>query len=141
MIYTYSAASLAELETCDPRLVVVFEEVIRHRDCSIIEGRRGKERQNELLRTGQTTLPWPRSKHNGTPPRLSRAVDAAPYFAGEGIPWGDRDRWLAWGGFVKGIAAGMGIALRWGGDWDGDWLHTDQKFHDMPHFELGKEVG
>jgi len=30
----------------------------------------------------------------------------------------------------------MGIRLRWGGDWDGDTELDDNKFDDLPHFEL-----
>jgi peptidoglycan LD-endopeptidase CwlK len=137
--YTYGRGSQAQLDTCHPDLVAVFMEVIQHRDCTIIEGRRGKARQDELLRLKKTTLAWPLSKHNVTAPELSHAVDAGPYFKGEGIPWEDRERWLAFGGFVMGIAVSFGVGLRWGGDWDGDWLHTDQKFHDMPHFELTED--
>lgn len=33
-------------------------------------------------------------------------------------------------------ASTTGVKIRWGGDWDGDWIHTDQSFHDLPHFEL-----
>ncbi len=139
MSYQFSVSSRTQLDTCERYLVDVFEEVILHRNCTIIQGRRGRDEQNELLRTGKTKLAWPFSKHNVEPPGLSMAVDAAPYFKGEGIPWEDRERWLAWGGFVLGVAAGMGIGVRWGGDWDGDWLHTDQQFHDMPHFELTED--
>jgi peptidoglycan LD-endopeptidase CwlK len=138
--YSYSAGSRAQLDTCHPDLVHLFNAVIRHRNCSILEGRRSRERQAELLRAGRTTLAWPFSKHNVMEAGdLSRAVDAGPYFNGEGLPWEDRERWLTWGGFVLGLAANMNIGLRWGGDWDGDWLHSDQKFHDMPHFELTQE--
>ena len=136
-MYAYSGKSKAQLGTCHLPLVEVFNAVIEHRDCTIIEGRRSQERQNELFRAGQSQVEWPDSKHNVLQPSaLSRAVDAAPYYPGEGIPWQDRERWLAWGGFVLGIASGLGIKLRWGGDWDGDWKHNDQRFHDMPHFEL-----
>lgn len=46
------------------------------------------------------------------------------------------ERWFMFGGFVKGIAQHMGIPIRWGGDWDGDNQMSDQKFDDLPHFEL-----
>jgi peptidoglycan L-alanyl-D-glutamate endopeptidase CwlK len=35
-----------------------------------------------------------------------------------------------------GIAAKMGIKIRWGGDWDRDEELHDQTFFDLPHFEL-----
>ena len=39
-------------------------------------------------------------------------------------------------GIVNERAKQLGIKLRCGGDWDGDTETTDQKFHDLPHFEL-----
>ena len=34
------------------------------------------------------------------------------------------------------IAGKMKHRIRWGGDWDGDTDVKDQKFMDLPHFEL-----
>lgn len=31
---------------------------------------------------------------------------------------------------------GQKVGLRWGGDWDGDGQTTDERFVDLPHFEL-----
>jgi hypothetical protein len=45
-------------------------------------------------------------------------------------------RWYSFGGYVRGIAEGMEINVRWGGDWDSDWSFIDQTFHDLPHWEL-----
>lgn len=141
MSYGYSDTSVAELATCHADLVRLFYEVALYRNCTIIEGRRGEAMQNEMFRQGRSHLEWPDSYHNVlNPGDLSRAVDAGPYFVDEGIPWEDRERWLTWGGFVLGVADSMGIGLIWGGDWDHDWLHTDQKFHDMPHFQLTEVV-
>jgi len=39
-------------------------------------------------------------------------------------------------GFIKGVAASMGIKLRIGADWDGDFDTNDQNFHDIVHFEI-----
>lgn len=137
MTYSYGKASYDRLITCDDRLIAVFMEVIKHWDCSITEGHRSLERQQELFNTvdakgrrlttidGITQL----SMHQHTP---SLAVDVVPY----PVDWDDAFRFTLFAGQVKGIAAGMGIPLRWGGDWDGDLTNTDQNFHDMPHFEL-----
>ena len=35
-----------------------------------------------------------------------------------------------------GIANRLEIPIRWGGDWDMDTYVKDQKFKDLPHFEL-----
>ncbi len=129
---SYSARSKARLETCDPKLQALFEEVVRHWDCTILEGRRDQATQDEYFRTGRSKVQWPNSKHNAIFPALSRAVDCAPY----PIDWNDSERFRAFGGFVLGVAAVMGIKIRWGGDWDGDRDFKDQRFIDQPHFEL-----
>ena len=126
---SYSQVSRDRLATCDDRLQRVFNEVIKHRDCSILCGHRGQAEQDEALRAGKSKLGWPKSNHNTLP---SKAVDAAPY----PVDWSDRDRFHVFGGFVLGIAASMGITLRWGGDWNGNGTNRDQTFHDLPHFEV-----
>ena len=40
---------------------------------------------------------------------------------------------------VDTVAKGMGITLRWGGDWDRDFQVNDNKFDDFPHFEIRDE--
>lgn len=126
---SFSQVSRDRLKTCHPHLQAVFAEVIQHRDCAILCGHRGQAEQDEALRTGKSKLGWPKSAHNSLP---SRAVDVAPF----PIDWNDADRFRLFAGFVLGIAAKMGIPLRWGGDWDGDMTNKDQTFHDLPHFEL-----
>ena len=128
--YRYSPASLARLGTCDDRLIAVFNEVIKHVDCTIISGRRGEEEQNELVRTGKSELEYPDSKHNSEP--RSEAVDAAPH----PIDWKDRERATLFAGFVIGIAKAQGVTLRWGGDWDSDFQVNDNNFDDLWHFEI-----
>lgn len=129
----FGNASKKRLATCDPRIVEVLEEVIKHFDCSVLEGVRSKEDQNEYYRTGRSKVMWPHSKHNVlVEGQLSRAVDVAPY----PIDWNDTDRFYYFAGFVVGIAASKGIKLRFGGDWDGDRDLKDQTFNDLPHFEL-----
>jgi len=125
----YSERSKDRLLTCDPKLQVVFSEVIKHFDHTILEGHRDRESQNEKFRRGLSKLRYPDSEHNKEP---SKAIDAAPY----PIDWEDRERFHFFAGFVKGIAAGLGIEIRWGGDWDSDTEVKDNRFDDLPHFEL-----
>ena len=129
---SFGSKSKEELYTCDPRLVEVFEEVVKYFDCSVLEGRRNKEKQDEYYRIGRSKVQWPDSKHNCEEPELSKAADVAPY----PIDWNDLDRFRYFAGFVVGIAATRGITLRWGGDWDRDTDLKDQNFNDLPHFEL-----
>ena len=117
------------LNTCDERLQKVFNEVIKHVDCSVLEGHRNEERQNKLFDEGKTKVKFPSGRHNSSP---SLAVDVTPY----PVDWADRERQTLFAGFVLGVARGMGIVLRWGGDWDQDWQVMDNKFDDFPHFEI-----
>ena len=127
----YSKKSKERLATCDERLQGVFNEVIKHVDCSILEGSRSKERQNKLYDEGRTKVRYPDGRHNFNP---SRAVDVTPY----PVDWEDRERQTLFAGFVLGTARSMGINLRWGGDWDQDFQVMDNRFDDFPHFEIRK---
>lgn len=154
---TFSPNSRARLDTCHDDLRLVALAAINYVDFTVLVGHRNKEAQDQALRDGLTTKPYPLSPHNVLP---ANAMDLAPYYpeapAG-GIDWrtdgalfqalqaGNVEeakailenikRWYAFGGFIKGLAAGKGIGLRWGGDWDGDYRYNDQKLVDLPHFE------
>jgi peptidoglycan L-alanyl-D-glutamate endopeptidase CwlK len=121
--------SRRNLLTCDLELQELFNEVVKTFDCSVLCGHRNEEEQNEAYRNNHSTLKWPESKHNRKP---SRAVDVVPY----PINWENLNRFYMFGGYVKGIADKLGIKIRWGGDWDSDTMTDDQKFMDLPHFEL-----
>ena len=125
----FGKRSKERLATCDTRLQEVFNEVIKYVDCSILEGHRDKERQNQLYIEGKTKVKYPNGRHNSSP---SNAVDVTPY----PVDWADRERQTLFAGFVIGIARSMGITLRWGGDWDMDFQVMDNRFDDFPHFEI-----
>lgn len=135
---SFSQRSLDRLNTCHPDLQRVFTRVIEIIDCTILEGIRSDERQAELHRQGKSKLDGvsKRSKHQGVEgpggSTVSAAVDVAPY----PIDWGDEKRFAFFAGVAMAVGCEMGIALRWGGDWDGDHDFSDQSFHDLPHFEL-----
>jgi peptidoglycan L-alanyl-D-glutamate endopeptidase CwlK len=134
----FSKASAEKLATCHPDLQRLFNEVIKHWDCSIVHGHRSVAEQQALYAQGRT-MPGPvvtqmdgnlrKSMHNHLP---SMAVDVAPY----PIAWGDTNRFFAFAGFVIGTAKQLGLNVRWGGDWDGDRDFHDQNLNDYPHFEL-----
>ena len=125
----FGKRSRSRLSTCDDRLQDLFKEVVKHFDCSVIQGHRGKADQNKAFDEGRSKLRYPDGNHNATP---SKAVDVAPY----PIDWSDRDRFHYFSGFVLGIASQMGLKIRWGGDWDRDTQVKDNKFDDLPHFEI-----
>jgi peptidoglycan LD-endopeptidase CwlK len=130
----FGQKSLITLATCHPKLQMLFNKVVEEYNCTVLEGFRTGERQDELYRTGMSKLKFPNSKHNQQP---SIAVDVAPYFSeAPHIRWNDKESFYHFGGYVKGVASQMGIKIRWGGDWDGDNDLHDQSFMDLPHFEL-----
>lgn len=125
----FSRTSLARLRTAHPKLQQLFERVVMDYDCTILEGHRSKEAQNRAYDEGRSKLRWPEGKHNALP---SRAVDVAPY----PVEWRNLKRFYDFAGFVRGVAAMMGIRVRWGGDWDRDYDLDDQRFNDLVHFEI-----
>ena len=128
MPYKFGKRSLANLETCHPDLQSLAWDVIEIIDHSIIQGKRGKEEQNQLFHAGKSKLQWPHSKHNTTP---SRAMDVVPY----PIDWHDIKRFALLMGAYKMAAHVRKIEIRLGGDWNGDNLFNES-FFDAPHIEL-----
>jgi peptidoglycan L-alanyl-D-glutamate endopeptidase CwlK len=132
----FSQESFSKLSTCHHDLQVLFFEVIKYFDCSIIEGYRNEIDQEKAFASGNTKLHYPNGKHNHQP---SMAVDVMPY------PVNYRDnRLLLWfGGYVMGIAqrlkdeGKMEHSVRWGGAWDGlGKLDQFGQLNDADHFEL-----
>ncbi len=147
------------LSTCTEGIQRVFSQVVKGFDNSILDGARTPNQQAEKLASGASkTLD---SKHiprkpDGSydPDGKSKAADAAPY----PIEWPDErvlkqilgkinndselkryikivGRYYAFAGYVIGTGDAMGVPLRGGHDWDGDWDFTDQTFDDLVHFE------
>ena len=128
---SFGRTSTKRLRTCHPSLQKLFNEVVKHFDCSIICGHRNEEEQDKVFYDGKSKVQFPNSKHNSTP---SRAVDVAPYINGK-VCW-DKEQLYCFAFFVWGTAIQMGIKIRLGADWDGDGNIKDQTFFDRPHFEL-----
>lgn len=139
---SFSESSLEKLHTCHPNLQILFKEVVKWFDCTVIYGHRTREEQARLYAQGRTAPGKivtqkdgveKLSKHQGEggePPSL--AVDVVPY----PVDWQDEERMVYFAGFVIGVAKMKGIAVRWGGDWDSDTETSDTNFRDLPHFEL-----
>jgi len=81
----FGKTSRKRLATCHEDLQLVFNEVIKHFDCTIVCGHRGEADQNDAFERGNSKLRFPQSKHNQWP---SLAVDAVPW----PINWDDTDR-------------------------------------------------
>lgn len=128
---SFGERSLRNLSQVHPDLVRLCEAVIEITDFAVICGHRGEAEQNALYGATpqRSKVRWPDSKHNSLP---SRAIDVAPY----PIDWSDREAFARLAGIFIGVAHGLGIDLRWGGDWDRDGQTDDEEFSDLPHIEL-----
>lgn len=147
----FSKTSLDKIATCHDDLQVIFKEVIRHFDCTVLYGHRTVDEQQQLYKIGRKLEAgkWiktggvvtncdgikVKSKHNSYP---SVAIDVVPY----PINWTDVNRMRYFAGFVLGIAQSLYSQgkitheLRSGLDWDRDTELRDTRFQDAPHFEL-----
>ena len=135
-MFKFSKASLAQLATCDERLQRVAKRAIEVVDFTVVEGFRPKEKQDIAVAKGLSKVRWPFGKHNKSP---SLAVDLAPY----PIDWREeekaRQRFCVLAGVMLMAAKIEGVTLRWGGDWDRDMDTRDERFRDLPHFEVVEE--
>jgi peptidoglycan L-alanyl-D-glutamate endopeptidase CwlK len=126
----FGTASEKQLATCHPDLQRLFRRVVEFWDCQVLEGKRTEAQQRINLANGVSKTF--NSKHVFPPNGPSLAADVAPF----PVKWNDLPRFYAFAGFVIGTARELGIKIRWGGDWDSDREFSDQKFNDLPHFEL-----
>jgi peptidoglycan LD-endopeptidase CwlK len=136
-MFAWGPKSQAELDTVLPDIRRVMDRALSFGiiDMSVLEGRRGRLRQNELFYEGKSKVMWPNGKHNVKDPEdLAEAVDVAPYVNG-----GTSDKWVHccyMAGIVLAAAKVEGVPIRWGGNWDQDAEPiTDQDFQDLYHFE------
>lgn len=126
---TFSKTSLERLGTCHPDIKRVLMEAIKYVDFVVLEGHRDEEKQNQAFLNKTSTKRYPDSKHNAWP---SLAVDIAPY----PIDWNNVERFRYVAAFILGLAAGMGVKMRAGVDWNSNFDPKDEKFIDGPHLEL-----
>ena len=127
----FGKKSKENMKGVDARLQNVLNEVVKYFDITIVEGLRSQKRQNELVAEGKSKTKF--GKHVD-----GKAVDIAPY----PIDWNARDDFHYLGGFMLGMAASMGVKIRWGGDWNasstfkGQRTTKDNNFDDLVHFEI-----
>jgi len=123
----------------------------RHKDWLIICGWRPEADQHAAFLAGTSTKDWPDGKHNhmveiiknvvvdGVLQKvpemipLSLAVDISPHPYDRGK---DKGRLYIISGFAMALAEEQGLKIRCGADWNGNLSTTDQKLHDLFHYEL-----
>lgn len=131
---SFSKESQDRLSSCHYSLQLICNDIISFYNFTVLCGHRTKEEQNKSFQEGKSKLQFPHSKHNSYP---SLAVDIAPY----PINWHDRERFFMLAGMMFACANKHNIKLRWGGNWNGNFISSDQKFDDLPHFEVITAVG
>ncbi len=137
-MYNLSRASENMMVGVHPDLVAVVRLAIQKTDIDfkVGEGVRTIERQRKLVAEGKSkTL---NSRHIPGRDGLGKAVDLWVLVDGK-VSW-EQKYYVQMAKHVLAAAKELGIAIRWGGDWDqdGDW--RDEKFFDGPHFELLSRV-
>lgn len=131
----FSPSSSLKLSTCHQDLQRLFYEVIKHIDCSILEGHRGEEEQNKAFDQGFSKLKYPNGNHNAMP---SNAVDVME----DPIDYHNEKRIYWFAGYVQSVAqqlkeqGKMTHSIRWGGNWENTSTMDSEKFFDGAHFEL-----
>lgn len=123
------AASAARLRAAHPLLQRLFEAVAARTPIIILESQRGRAAQEEAFRKGNSKAHFGDSAHNWNP---SVALDVAS----KPLDWNDRKAFIALSVVVFDEARRLNIPIRWGGDWNGNGVLTDEKLSDLPHYEL-----
>lgn len=142
----FGSTSKRNLAEVHHQLQRLFNFVILHWDCSVLDGARTIEEQRKNVAKGVSKTM--KSKHLPQEDGHSHAVDVMPY----PFDWGKIEKGMRalkaadggmeiaevymFQGFVAGAAAAMGIRVRQGADWNGNRQFDDQTFHDLPHTEI-----
>lgn len=146
--FKFGVRSLNELAKVHPDLQKVAHQALKvsQVDFGVSDGYRSIQEQRELFTQGKTQRDGIRkvSMHNYTP---ALAFDIFAYVPGKPQLAFNEKYLLYLGGIITGI--GMDLYYKkeisrpiiWGYNWDGDGeIGTDQKFQDMPHFQLGPTI-
>lgn len=135
MARVFGDRSQGNLSNVHPLLVEVATRAleISASDFTVICGHRDRAGQEAAQRAGTTKVGYPNSAHNQMP---SCAIDVIPY---PFTNWEDAAMRAAWKQIADAMfaaAAEIGVALRWGGDFNRDGDKTTKDSWDSPHFEL-----
>jgi peptidoglycan L-alanyl-D-glutamate endopeptidase CwlK len=126
-------AEVARYNTLHTDLKRLIDALRAKRDVFIVYGHRTQAEQDKAFKGGFSKVQWPNSKHNKTP---SLAVDLAPVNAKGGIDWNDLKGFKALYADVMATALDLGIKLRAGADFNQDGNLANDRFVDLPHYEL-----
>lgn len=129
--FKFSQRSEDNLNGVHPDLIKVVRRALQLSavDFTVIEGVRSKAKQKRLFAQGATKTM--NSRH-----LTGHAVDLVPY----PLDWNNKLAFEQIAQAMQKAAKELGIAIRWGGDWNMDGSSKDEKFYDGPHFELLRSV-
>lgn len=125
----FDTRSARRIKTCHSDIQKLFYLVHQMYPCAVICGHRNEQDQNAAYKAGFSKLRFPYSKHNKKP---SLAVDMFPL----PLDWNELSRFYHFAGYVQAVADFLEIPIRFGGDWDGDKIFSDNRFNDLVHFEI-----
>lgn len=129
--FKFGKRSLDNLRGVHPDLVKVANRALELSpiDFTITEGLRTVARQKELVAKGL-------SKTMNSRHITGHAIDIVPL----PVDWNNAQPFIEVSKYFFQAAKELGVAIRWGGDWNenGDW--KDEKFRDLPHYELKRSV-
>lgn len=128
----FSQAEESKLATCDDRLQLLVRTVNGEFPLLVVYGHRSEVEQEKAVVNGFSKVHFPNSKHNSLP---SKAVDLAPW----PLDWNNTARFRELYHKVMEVAARLGIKLRAGADFNEDGDLTNDRFLDLPHYELKGE--
>ena len=140
MPYALGQQSRARLKGVHPDMVKVVERAIAisPQDFMVLEGVRTPARQKELYAQGRTKpgnkVTWTLNSNHFVNAKtgFGHAVDLVPF----PVDWNTLSKFDAVSKAMFAAAKELGIAIRWGADWDKDGKPREKGESDSPHFEL-----
>ena len=152
MAYQLSQKSLDRLKGVDERLVKVVKRAIQLSsvDFMVLEGVRSKEQCMINYGKGRTAAQCvakgvPAQYANPSAAKVTwlndpfaskhvsgKAVDLVPY----PVDWNDLKKFDVIAQAMLQASKELGIAIRWGADWDNDGKPREKGESDSPHFEI-----
>jgi len=150
----WSKRSKENMEGIHPDLRMVLDHVLDYGfDITVVEGVRDTQRQQHLYAQGRTRpgsiVTYTDgikkiSKHQIQTDGYGHAVDVYPFPIKMDQSFYNQVRFYYLAGRIDTIAQYLYASgeiehlVRWGGNWDKDSEFGDQRFMDLPHFELYK---
>lgn len=139
MAYRLSKISNNRLFGVHPKMIRVVQRAIEitEQDFTVSCGVRTKEEQAKLYAKGRTEpgqkVTWTlNSRHLPQKDGYGHAVDLVPY----PVDWNTPSKFDAISKAMFTAAKELGIAIRWGADWDMDGNPRERGESDSPHWEL-----